>query len=174
MRCETWTRSGSSTVHHAVTLGGLGQFGRIPSDLARCHARFPALHKIAARSFGIEQLTNIEYALAFLIRCLSCVPFPNRAETIEIQNQEQFRLLSGIVMNFPIAALPFKPAVAVEDEALSVYLIPLSLLPHTRCIRIEKNQPLDIRFIDRDQVEFFLDGCSNVLRKPRLSTLCFS
>ena len=157
MRCKTWTSEGNSEIHHAVTLGGLGQFGRIPSDLARWHGRFPVIHKVAARLFGIEKLKNVEYALAFLIRCVSCVLFPNRAETVEIQNQERFRLLSGIVMNFPIAALPFKPAVTVKDEALSVYLIPLSLLPHTRRIRIEKNQPLDIRFVDRDQVEFFLD-----------------
>ena len=60
-------------------------------------------------------------------------------------------------MNFRIAAIPFKPAVTGEDEALSVHLIPLSLPPQTRRIRIEKNQPLDIRFVDRDQVELFLD-----------------
>jgi len=157
MRCETWTSSGKSEVHHAVSLGGLGQFGRIPSDLVRWRARLSIFHRCAARLFGLEKLNNSEYALAFLIRCLSCVLFPNRAETIEIQNRERFRLLSGVVMNFPIAALPFKPGVTVEDEALSVYLIPLSLLPLTRCIRIEKNQPLDIRFIDRDEVELFLD-----------------
>jgi hypothetical protein len=58
-------------------------------------------------------------------------------------------------MNFPIAALPFKPSVTVEDETLSVYLIPL--WGHIRRLRIEKNKPLDIRFVDRDQVELFLD-----------------
>lgn len=156
MRCETWTSSGYSEVHHAVTLGGLGQFGHIPSDLARWHARFPLLHKFAARSFGIEKLTNVEYALAFFIRSLSCVLFPHRAEIVEIQGHRE-RLLSGVVMNFPIPALPFKPGVTVEDEALVVYLIPLSLLPHTRCIRIEKDQCIDIRFIDRGPVELFLD-----------------
>lgn len=160
MRCETWTNPGESKIHYAVTMAGLGQFGRIPSDLARWHARLPALRKIAAWSFGIEKVNNVEYALAFLIRSLTCVLFRSRAETVEIPNHdhpERFRLLSGVVMNFPFAALPFKPAVAVEDEALSVYLIPLSLPPHTHRIRIEKNQPLEIRFVDRDQVEFFLD-----------------
>ena len=58
-------------------------------------------------------------------------------------------------MNFPIAALPFKPRVTVEDEALSVHLIPLP--GQARCIRIEKNQPLEIRFVDRDEVELFMD-----------------
>ena len=156
MRCETWTSEGKSEIHYGVSMGGLGQFGRIPSDLARWHKRFPVIRKVAARPFGIEKVNNVEYALAFLIRCLSCALFPKRAETIEIQN-DRFRLLSGVVMNFPIAAIPFKPGVAVEDEVLSVHLVPLSLLPHTRCIRIEKNQPLDIRFVDRDQVELFMD-----------------
>ena len=160
MRCETWTKPGESKIHYAVTMAGLGQFGRIPSDLARWHARLPALRKIAARSFGIEKFNNVEYAFAFLIRSLSCVLFRSRAETIEIPNHdhsERFRLLSGVVMNFPFAALPFKPAVTVEDEALSAYLIPLSPLSHTRRIRIETKQPLEIRFVDRDHVELFLD-----------------
>jgi hypothetical protein len=100
--------------------------------------------------------------------------FPERAETVEIQFQDQkerLRLLSGIVMNFPIPALPFKPGVTVEDEVLSVYLIPFSdrfsplqqivapqkLIAHARCIRLEKMQRMEIRFVDRDSVELFLD-----------------
>ena len=174
MRCETWSVSGTSEVHHAVTLGGLGQFGRIPSDLARWHARFPFIHKSAARSLGIERLTNVEYAIALLIRSISCMMFPDGAETMEIQfpdQTERLRLLSGIVMNFPVSALPFQPGVTVADEALMVYLIPLrgryspllqivspqKLLTHARRIRIEKSQRLEIRFVDRDRVELFLD-----------------
>ena len=171
MRCQTWTESGNSLVHHAVTLGGLGQFGRIPSDLARWHARFPNVHKSAAK-FGIEKFTNLEYALTLLIRSISCTLIPDRAEAVEIQfrdQKERFRLLSGVVMNFPINALPFDPGVTVEDEILSVYLIPLKgrfspfrqlvapkgLTPHR--IRLKKNERLEIRFVDRDCVEFFLD-----------------
>ena len=171
MRCETWTTSGNSVIHHAVTLGGLGQFGRVPSDLARWHARFPSVHKSAAR-FGIEKFTNVEYAITLLIRSISCTLTPDRAESVEMQYQDQkerFRLLSGVVMNFPIAALPFDPGVRVEDEVLSVYLIPFrgrlspfrqlvapkSLTAHR--IRLKKNERLEIRFTDRDCVEFFLD-----------------
>lgn len=154
MRCESWTNPGESKIHYGVTMAGLGQFGRIPSDLARWHARLPALRKMAASSFGIEKFNNVEYALAFLIRYLLCVLFPNRAETVEMRG-ERFRLLSGVVMNFPIAALPLKPGVTVRDEVLSIYMVPLS--GHTRIIRIDKNQPLDIRFVDRDEVELFLD-----------------
>ena len=174
MRCEAWDSAGNSEFHYGVTLGGLGQFGRIPADLARWHARFPRLHKGAARSMGIETLTNVEYAIALLIRSVSCLLFKNSVETVQIEfdNQKQLlRLLSGIVMNFPIRALPFKPEVRVEDQAVSVYLIPFRgrlsavlqivapyrLIPNTRCIRLAQNQRLNIRLTDRDCVEFFLD-----------------
>jgi len=159
IRCETWTRSGDCVVHHGVTMGGLGQFGRIPSDLARWHARFPTLRKTAAW-FGIEKYTNVQYAVAFLIRAISCMLIRDRAEMIEIQLQnqtERFRLLSGVLLNFPIKVIPFKPDVRIEDEALSVFLIANRLIPHTRRIRIEKKQRFGIRFVDRECVEFFLD-----------------
>jgi hypothetical protein len=171
LRCETFSKSGDREVHHAITLGGLGQFGRIPSDLARWHARFPFVHQSGSRLFGVERLTNIEYAVALLLRSIACMLFPECAETIEIDNSERLRLLSGLVMNFPVPALPFKPDVTAEDEAALVYLIPLKgrlspllqlvapqrLFPDTRCIRIEKNRPLEIRLVDRDHIEFFLD-----------------
>lgn len=160
IRCETWTSSGACVVHHGVTMGGLGQFGRIPSDLARWHARFPTLHKTAAR-FGIEKYNNVEYAVAFLIRAISCMLNPRRAEMIEIQLQnqtERFRLLSGVLMNFPINVIPFNPGVRIEDEALSLFLVAADrLIPTTHRIRIEKNQRFGIRFVDRECVEFFLD-----------------
>ena len=158
IRCETWASLEKSEVHHAVTLGGLGQFGRIPSDLARWHAKFPLIHKSAARLFGVEKLTNIEYAIAFLIRFISCMLFPEKAELVEIQFQgqtERLRLLSGVVMNFPIKALPFKPSVTVADEALVAYVIPPAL--RIRRHRIDKNQRLEIRSLDRECVELFLD-----------------
>jgi diacylglycerol kinase family enzyme len=152
MQCETWTTAGQSEVHHAVTMGGLGQFGRIPSDLSRYHRRFPVVQNLAAHSIGVERLTNVEYAVAFLLRTLT-----HRPETVEIRlqnQQERFRLLSGVVMNFPIAALPFTPSVTVQDEALEVRL----LSPRgSRCFRIEKDQRLELRFVDRESVEFFLD-----------------
>src|SRR6185503_13301814 len=97
---------------------------------------------------------------------------PERAETIEIKfhdKTERLRLLSGLVMNFPVPALPFKPDVSAEDEAALVYLIPLKgrlspvlqlvaprrLLRQTHCFRLEKNQSLVIRVLDRERIEFF-------------------
>lgn len=174
MRFETLDPSGNVQIHHGVTLGGLGQFGRIPSDLARWHAIFPVVRKTAAQWFRIEKLTNIEYAVALFVRSINCTLFPECAETIEIEVQDRIqrlRLLSGVAMNFPIAALPFRPDISVEEKAALVYLIPLQgrcspllqliapqrLMPDTRCLRIDENHPLEIRFVDRDEVELFLD-----------------
>jgi diacylglycerol kinase family enzyme len=174
MRCETWTSTGTCEVHYAVSLGGLGQFGKIPSDLERWHARFPVVRKYAAGLFGLERINNLEYTLAVLKRSISSMLSANGAETviIQFQNQtERLQLLSGVVMNFPVAVLPFKPAKDIEDEALSVYLIPhrgkwspllqiiapQRLLRHTRSIRIENSERLEIRFDNHDRVEFFLD-----------------
>ena len=174
LRCEVWKSPAQSELHHAVTLGGLGQFGRIPSDLARWHARFPSLHASLAHWFGIERLTNLEYAFALLLRSVSCMLFPDSVEAVEVQFQgqnERMRLLSGVVMNFPIEAFPFKPQLRVEDEVVSVYLVPLKgrlwpllqivapkrLISHTRCIRLGIDQRLQLQFGDANLIEFFLD-----------------
>lgn len=169
MRFEVWNSAGNPEFRYGVTLGGLGQFGRIPSDLARFHFAFPEFHDGAARWLGIERLTNIEYTCALLIRFLSCILFRDRAETMDIHFQNQktrMRLLSGIVMNFPVRALPFKPDIRVEDEAVFVYMIPLRgrlspllqmMNPPRRGLRLEKNQRLEIQLVDRDFIDFFLD-----------------
>ena len=174
MRCEVCDSGGNSELSYGVTLAGLGQFGRIPADLERWHARFPRFQKAAARALGLEKVTNIDYAVAHLIRSVNCLCFKNSAETIEIEvdNQQRvFRLLSGVMMNFPIRALPFKPDLSVEDQAVFVCLIPFTgrlsaglqilapsrLIPDAHCIRLEQDQRLKIRLADREYVEFFLD-----------------
>lgn len=174
MRCEVGTLAGASEVHYAATLGGLGQFGRIPSDLARWHHRVPGLHKLIARLFGIERLTNVEYGLILLIRTVLCALLPHTAEVIEVRTREQnqtMRLLTGLVMNFPFKALPLDPGTHVEEEALSVNLIPLRqrlsalllVLAPRRLVRsawrikVKTSEQVEIRLVDRDFVEFFLD-----------------
>ena len=174
MRCETRDSTGNSEFHYGVGLGGFGQFGLTPADLARWHARFPRLRKSVARPLGIERLNNLEYAIALLIRSISCALSKDSAETVEIEfenQKQQLQLLSGVVLNFPIKEIPLEPDIRVEDLALAVYLIPYRgrlsalihmlapsrLLAHTHRIRLEQNQFLKIRLIDRNWVEFFLD-----------------
>jgi hypothetical protein len=162
-------------VHYGATLGGFGQFGRVPGDLVRWERRFPAAHKVAATFFGIERLTNVEYALALLIRSASCALLGgSTAEKVEVRTRDRrevVRLLAGVAMNFPIKAFPIDPGVRAEDEALSLHLIPYAgrlpalllvfaprrLLRGARRIRIEGPERAEIRLVDRDAVEFFLD-----------------
>lgn len=139
MRCETWTSSGNCEVHHGVVMGGLGQFGRIPRNLSRWHARFPLVRKLAARLLGVERFNTLEYVFAFLLRSLT-----HRAEEVEVHfndQQQRLRLLSGIMMT-------------IADSGVAVHLLTHRGL---RYFYIDKDQRLDIRFANQNPVEFFLD-----------------
>ena len=174
MQCEIITPSGDSEIHYGVTLGGFGQFGRVPGDLARWHNRLPALQRLAARLLGIENLTSIEYALALLIRSLLCAIVPGFVDKVEVQTshgKKSMKLLAGLAMNFPFKAIPIDPGVGVEDEAISLQLIPLKgrlsalslvvapqrLIRRSLQIRIERSDCVRLKLIDRPFAEFFLD-----------------
>jgi Diacylglycerol kinase catalytic domain len=175
MRCEIGTRGDRMEMHYGATLGGFGQLGRVPGDLVRWEHRLPAVHKVAATSFGIERLTNVEYALALLIRSASTALVGGSiAEKVEVSVQDRrgsMRLLAGVAMNFPFKAFPVNPGVRVEDEALSLHLIPYSgrlstlllvlaprrLLRGALKIRIEGQERVEIQLLDREAAEFFLD-----------------
>jgi hypothetical protein len=162
-------------VHYAATLAGFGQLGRVPGDLVRWERRLPTAHKVAAAFFGIERLTNVEYALALLIRSASTALLGgSTAEKVEARmydRREVMRLLAGVAMNFPFKAFPIEPGVRAEDEAQSLYLIPytgrlssllLVVAPHRLLrdalqIRIEGTERVEIRLLDRNAAEFFLD-----------------
>jgi hypothetical protein len=171
--CEVWKSPGHSETYYVTALAGFGQIGRIPRDLARWHLSMPRLRKGAARLLGIERLNNLEYTSALVLRSVSCLLVPDMVEAVEFSCQgqeERMRLLSGVMMNLPIKQFPFKPTVRVEDEAVSIYLIPFqvrlsplrllfprSIINHSHCIRLEKNQRFELRVTDRDSMEFFLD-----------------
>src|SRR5215210_9549243 len=128
MRCETGTSGDRMEVHYGATLGGFGQLGRVPGDLVRWEHRLAAVHEVAAKFFGIERLTNLEYALALLIRSASTALLGGSpAEKVEVSTRDRrrvMRLLAGVAMNFPVKAFPFNPGVRAEDEVLSLHLIP--------------------------------------------------
>jgi hypothetical protein len=175
LRCEVGMPNGRCEVHYAATMGGFGQFGRTPGDLVRLHRLLPAPRAVAARLLGIERLNNVEYVLAVLFRAASCALLGGSAtEVVEVRaddRKEVLPLLAGVVMNFPFKELPIDPGVRVEDEAVSLYLIPHSgrlsmlllvlaprrLLRGALRIRIEGQDRVEIRLLDRNTAEFFLD-----------------
>lgn len=174
IRCETLTREGTRAVHFAAAMAGFGQFGRTPGDLARWHRRLPRIRKTVARLVGLEKLNNWEYLLALGLRMLCCSVMPRAAEMVEAEAPGEnrcMRLLAGAVLSFPFEELPFDPGVKKGEEALAVYLVPLVgrftavrfLLAPRRLLRscwhfkLTGRQRLDIRLVDREPVEFFLD-----------------
>jgi len=175
MRCEAGTADGRSQTHYAATMAGFGQFGRIPGDLERWHRRTSGPRAVVARLSGIERMNNVEYILAVFIRSVSgALLGRSMAEVVEVRaggRKERLVLLAGVAMNFPIGELPVDPGTRVEEEALSLYLAPfrrrssalrLMLVPRRVFrsairMRIEGLERVEIRLVDRDAAEFFLD-----------------
>ena len=175
LRCEVGIPNSGPEVHYAATMGGFGQFGRTPGDLVRWHRLLPAPRAVAVRLLGIERLNNVEYVLAVLFRSASCALLGSSAtEVVEVRSsdrKEVLPLLAGVAMNFPFKELPIDPGVRVEDEALSLYLIPFTgrlsalrlvltpqrLIRDALRIKVSKFEGVEIRLIDRDAAEFFLD-----------------
>ena len=174
MRCEVDNTDSSPDIHYAATMVGFGQFGRSPGDLVRWQHRLPVLRRLMAWLLGIERLNNIEYGLSLLIRFAWCALRPNAVEVVEVRMGECIQLmplLAGVVMNFPFKPLPFEPEVSVEDTALSLNFISypgrwaslfLLFSPHRAVrnalqMRITDSNCVEIRWANRDTVEFFLD-----------------
>lgn len=174
MRCEAGVPGGRRVVQYAATLGGFGQAGRLPGDLARWHRRLPGLRRRAAKLLGVERLNGFEYALALGARSLLSVLRPRLSEVVEVRAagvKKQMRLLAGLAVKFPFKELPFNPGVRLEEEAFSLFLIPhtgrvgalLPILAPRRLIRealrvrLEAGARVEFRLLDRDAAEYFLD-----------------
>jgi diacylglycerol kinase family enzyme len=157
IRCRFGTASGED-LRHAVTMCGLGQFGRTSGDLARWHARLPEPRRAIASVVGIERLNNFEYAASAAGRLLASTIAPGTAEEVQVtlgERSERFRLLAGAVMNFPIGAIPFDPRVTMGEAAAGVLLLPRG--GRLRTWRLNAGDRLRVEFLDRESVEFFLD-----------------
>jgi hypothetical protein len=119
---------------------------------------------------------------------------PSRIEEVEVRwrdRTERLRLLAGALLSFPIAGLPFDPGLRMEDAALSLHLIPyqgrwraLGLVLFPRALarnalqfHIEGADAVELRLLDRDAAEFFLDEDPQVfahrLRMTVAGTLAF-
>ena len=163
-----------STTLYGATLGGFGLFGQVPKCLEEHHETRPRFHRASAKLLGIERLTNVEYGLCLAGLSARAAVNPGRLDTVEVRqgdHTEQFPLLAGALMNFPLGALPFQPGVGVEDAKLSLHLVPfhgrLQALGLVACpqrnartakqFQINRDTPLTLRVVNRDSMQFFLD-----------------
>ena len=175
VRCEVGGPDSTPEVHYAATMGGFGQFGRTPGDLLRWHRLLPGPRAAVARLLGVERVNNVEYVLAVLLRAVSCaMSGASAAEVVEVRahgRKEVMPLLAGVAMSFPFEEFPVDPGVRVEDEALLLYLVPFtgrlsalrlvltprSVIRDALRIELEGSERVEIRLVDRDSAEFFLD-----------------
>ena len=185
IRCEMDNTGSLPDIHYAATMLGFGQFGRSPGDLARWHYRLPVLRRLTARLIGIERLNNIEYGLSLLIRFAWCALRPGAVEVMEVRTGEHIQsmpLLAGVVMNFPFQPMPFEPGVGVEDAALSLNFIsypgrwaslfllfsPKHIMRNALQMQITDSNCVEVRLLNRDAVEIFLDEDPVVLHSRML------
>jgi diacylglycerol kinase family enzyme len=158
IRCRFGTRSGGADVRLAVTMCGLGQFGRTSGDLVRWHRRIAGRRKAITTRFGIERVNNVEYLVSAAGRFAAAAFLPRRCEAVEVrlgEHVERYRLLAGAVMNLGVGAIPFDPHVSVDEPAAGVLLLPRD--GRLRSWRLGPGERLELRLLDRDSVEFFLD-----------------
>jgi hypothetical protein len=158
IRCRFGTATGAEDVRYAVTMCGLGQFGRSPGDLARWHRRFEKPRRALAPLVGIERLNNVEYILSAggrMFAATLCPPLCERLEVTIRGHKERFRLLAGAVMNLPVNGMPFGAGVGMEEAAVGVRLLPWG--GRLRAWRLGLGERLDLTLLDRKSIEFFLD-----------------
>ena len=158
IRCRFGVATGREEVRHAVTMCGLGQFGRTPGDLVRWHHRFPGQRRALASLAGVERINSCEYMLSTGSRMLGAFVYPPRCELVEVafrERRERFRLLAGAVMNFRVSGMPFDAGVALGEAAVGVRLLPLG--GRMRSWRLGLGERLAVTVLDRKSVEFFLD-----------------
>ncbi len=158
IRCRVGTASGGEDVRHAVTMCGLGQFGRTPGDLARWHHRFERPRRTLASLAGIERLNSLEYMISAGGRMLGSMAYPPHCELVEVtlnERSERFRLLAGAVMNFRVNGMPFDAGVDLEQAAVGVKLLPWG--GRLRSWRLGLDDRLDVAVLDRRSIELFLD-----------------
>jgi len=158
IRCRIGAAGATEEVRHALTMCGLGQFGRTPGDLTRWHRRLPGVRRAAASVAGIERLNNLEYFASTAGRMLAAAVYAPASERVEVtlgEHRERFRLLAGAVMNFRIGAIPFNPRVTIGEPAAGVVLLPRVGRPRRWLLRA--GEAMHLRLLDRESVEFFLD-----------------
>jgi len=174
MRLRVGKPGGASATYFGMAMCGVGQFGRVPGMLARWHRHAPGFRRSMAKIARLETLNNFEYGCATLARSIASAIRPRSCEEVEVrvgESAHKGRLLAGVVLNFPVRMLPFGPGAAIGDEAIELYLVfstsrlrnlamgfaPKLLARHATAVQLRKGITAEIRYLNREKAEFFLD-----------------
>ena len=154
LRCTHGTPDGGSVTRHAVTMCGMGAFGRVPGDIARHRASWSGTRKRMASLIGLEQVNLLEYLTFGSGRMLGGTLAATQCELVEIDRSRRLRLLAAVALNLPSPPLPH-PGVSLGDAAAGLVVVPRLGRPFRR--RLEPGNGFEMKLLDRDSVEFFLD-----------------
>ena len=154
LRCTHGLPDGGTATRYAVTMCGLGEWGRVAGDIARWRERHAAGRRRAASLVGLERVNKLEYLAFGATRMLAGTVSASRCEMVEIDGKRNVRLLAAVTLNLPLPPLP-DPGVAMGDEAVGLIVLPRLGRLFRR--RLEAGDVFAMRFLDRDSVEFFLD-----------------
>lgn len=154
IRCTHGVGARGTAVQHAVTMCGLGQWGLVPGDIARWRLRHALGRKRAASLVGLERVNGLEYVAFGAARILAGTLSASRCEMVEIDGARHMRLLAAVALNLPLFPFP-DPRVALGDEAIGLTIVPRLGRPFRR--RLEAGQSFEVRLLDRESTEFFLD-----------------
>ncbi len=152
IRC-TYGALGSNVTAYAVTMCGLGQWGRVPGDIKKWNDNHPSARRWAARAIGLERVNALEYVGAGASRLAAGTIQARRCDLVEFEGR-QMRLLAGLVLNMRLPPLP-DPKVELGEAAAGAILYPLMGRPIRR--RLEPGHGLSLTLVKPMTVEFFLD-----------------
>ncbi len=174
LRAELGRESGPPRVAFATSLVGLGLLGRTARDLERGPRRFARVRRTLAAAVGLERLNHAEALACVAARAIQGFASPSACERVRVTHPalaREMRLLTGMVLAFPVPLVPFRPCVSWGEAALSAHLIaypeglsrarilwhPASLARAAPALRLEPGAELVIELLDRASAACFLD-----------------
>jgi diacylglycerol kinase family enzyme len=125
-RCTLYYPNSVARSEYGITLGGLGQFARVPADVKRWKDRNAHLIRQAARAIPIEAINTTQYVFFNLRRAAQRLLNPRRAEWVEVRyagDCRRVRLWSGFLLNFDFPQLPIRSGCGIGEPRLMFCLL---------------------------------------------------
>ena len=173
-RCTFCYPNGEAKPKYGLTMGGLGQFARVPDDIKRWKDKHPRLMQWTSRLVPLEAINTWQYVAFSMIRAIRCMAQPKRAELVEVgyaDRSERFRLLAGMLLNFDFPQLPIQGGCDIGEPRLMLCLIPhegrghiiralldwRNLNHRVRKYEITPERPIEILFAENSSTILALD-----------------